>query len=244
MSYLNFAANQSPAPNQMAAYSQARQLQQRVRQAAGEMAALDGQPGDLDPAKDAVALSNGSIPSIQGSATGSVRFQDGKLVSLAVEGKDDSLQFSKLNAGATAYAGKGVVVVETADGGLRVNTMPYQGTQAAIEEMRPKGVGESAANGVRRTFLTALGAAAGAVPGLGAIVNFAVGSSGWAAGDQRVSMGLLGIGSNVVGALALGAKFVSIAGLSLAPVAGPVAIAALGLSALCAGGSSWIASDK
>ncbi|MFN8611596.1 MAG: hypothetical protein U0931_28890 [Vulcanimicrobiota bacterium] len=242
MSFCQIAANQSPSAGQMGAYGQARQLQQRIRAAASEMAALDGQPMDLDPRADAVAIQNGKLPSIQGNVTGSVSFQAGELHSLSLQGSGETLEYSRLKGGATAFVSKNMVVVETKDGTLRINNMPSRGSQAAIEEMRPRGTMESVGGGAVRAVKTAVAVAAGALPLVGGVVNLVLGATGWAKGDKRIGLGLGGVTSNLLGSAALGAKFVSIAGLSLAPVAGPLALGALGASAVCAGASAWMAS--
>lgn len=239
---IDFPANQSPRPDQMEAYTKARQLQQRVNQVAGEMRALDGKNGDLDPAADAVALSGTTLASMP-EATGSVRFSGDKLQSLAVRGqKEDTLEFSKLKGGSTAHVNGQFVVVTSPDGGMKVETQAWQGVEKTIEDMRPKTVGESSFNGLRKTAAAAAAAVGGAVPVVGAIVNFVLGANAFSTDGDRVGMGLFGIGANVVGSLALGAKFILAA--SLAPAAGVVGIAALGLSAALAGASAFKAAGK
>lgn len=238
------AISGSPGLNQLDTYARARQLQQRVGQVAEEMSKLDGQPVDLDPAPDAVTVKGVHIKSLDQTATGSVRTERGDLSSLSVRCTDGStLEFKKLPAGARAFVSNDLVVVQTRDGGLRITT-PNGNADAAIENMRPLSIGGRILDSGRRVALTVAGTLAGAVPALGIPLNFALGSQGWASGDARVGMGMLGIAANVVGVASLAARYVSIAGHTLAPGAGPIAVAGLAVSALCAGGSAFMTSRR
>lgn len=114
---------------------------------------------------------------------------------------------------------------------------PYNDRRESIAAVAPKSLLET----TRRAYHSLLEGALGGVPLLGVGVNFALALSGWGQHDGRVGLGLLGAVTNGVGSLAWGASLVSLAGVSLAPVAAPLAVAAIGASALCAGATTWIA---
>lgn len=244
VSYYQIAGNRSPNAQQMEAYSQARRLQQKIQSAASEMATLDGRACDLDPRVNGVAIQDVHLASVQGKATGSASFEDGQLQSLSLQGQGENLEYSRLKGGAAAFVGKNLVVVQDKNGDLRIDNSLVAGGHRALERMRPKSAGETLTHGAARALKTGLAAAGGAIPLVGAVTNFFIGATGWSKSDSRVSLGLGGINSNLLGTAALGAKFVSIAGFSLAPLAVPVALAALGASAVCAGAASWLAGGK
>lgn len=113
-----FAPERIPTANAVEAYTLARQLQRRVRQAGEELAMLNGGPSDLDPAVDAVRLEQHSLSDIAG-ATGTAQFKDGKLFLLELKGDKDSLHFS--NRGTyEGFHGGAVTMVESLDGSLSI----------------------------------------------------------------------------------------------------------------------------
>ena len=241
---IDFPANQSPRPDQMKAYTESRRIQERAYQVAGEMRALDGKNGDLDPAPDAVTLRGTTLASMP-KAIGSVRFAGDKLQSLVVGGQEeDTLEFSKLKGGSTAHVNGRFVVVTSPDGDMKVETQAWRGVKKAIEDMRPMTVGESLFNGLRKTAAAAAAAVGGAIPVVGIIVNLALGCSAWPNDVDRQGMALVGFFASAVGTMALGPKFIPAAAASMAQAVGIVGIAALGLSAALAGASAFKAAGK
>lgn len=242
---VTFPPNSSPRPDQVAVYAKAQQLQQKVGAVADEMKGMDGQLGvDLDSKADAVTISDTSLATLGEKATGSVRFAGGHLMGLSVKTEGgQSLEFRKLPIGANAYIQDKTVVVTSKDGTMKVEEHVYGGVDQAIESMRPQTLDEKALTLLRRTTQTGLGAAAGAVPVVGFVTNFALGSSGWGSGDSRVGYGILGCAANAVGSgAALLNHFDITTGINA--FSHNTAVVALGLSALCAAGSAFIASDK